>query len=850
MLTVPPPPSKKKLRYSRGKGTVNNFCELHCGLWAVARISVSSESELNRRRTIAMDRCDLLTLPGVSVLGTPGGFSCRLGPLSMGNASATACAAECERQPLCTASTWYPTTALCVGRTAGAPHLLHRPEARATGEQPPVTYWKRCARRACGGVSLQARLDAACSAWSSACSAASLPGECEPACRGATTARNARAFKDPEHEDFDWVCARPPTAEAPLRMACADDDGATFPCPTVERDLLPVSWVAGRTPSPICALPRGVLHDVHRAGCGSPPCLLAPGVGPPASAVWPTRESAREERATLGAAAAPPPTWRPRDNRDRIAALRASGYLNCSASFDETKVVGSCALHKFRSTPYGWLHHVWGAEGAPAGGRVSTGARAVSWWLPDDSDADVFDPISFLDQVMALHRARGGSESGDAGRRGSGGAGRRSGGTGVAQVLFLGDSTSRQQAVSLCCLLRAGCAAEAAAGLGDASRACSVAVTDVVPFGRFRCEVSAGGASVVARVTFDRVERQNTNHVWRPPEPDVQLPSHVLRWVREAPTVLVLNMGAWEFEDGCDDMHSLHDSICNGTRPWLLGGYALKWKLLLAAVESAYGARGRERGSLVALRMTPPRDFEGATALRGGKCVRSAPLDETELAAQERTTAPLHPPWRRRADGARPGVDVGSMRFAVLAQNALLLAAAVERRHPYIRVLDAYEVARRRADAHPSVAPRSVRSARAGALGINNDCQHYCLPGVPDVWNGRLHTLLAQAARRAAVAEERGDAVGEPLQSLRRWNFALPGERPFVQLVQAEGEESGGWDLALNLNLQVAAPSTGVAGGSAEEVGHARSRPTLLSCPLPATLSTHPRVAFGVCADI
>ena len=52
-----------------------------------------------------------------------------------------------------------------------------------------------------------------------------------------------------------------------------------------------------------------------------------------------------------------------------------------------------------------------------------------------------------------------------------------------------------------------------------------------------------------------------------------------------------------------------------------------------------------------------------------------------------------------------------------------------------------------------------------------HDCLHYCLPGVPDVWNGRLHTLL-----RAKLAAAPG---GEAPPLLARWNFGHIGV-PFV----------------------------------------------------------------------
>ena len=75
------------------------------------------------------------------------------------------------------------------------------------------------------------------------------------------------------------------------------------------------------------------------------------------------------------------------------------------------------------------------------------------------------------------------------------------------------------------------------------------------------------------------------------------------------------------------------------------------------------------------------------------------------------------------------------MRFAVLAKNVILDAVAVEK-VPWVRVLDAYAITRLRADAHPARRP-----------GKGYDCLHYCLPGMPDLYNGRLLTILRDQER-------------------------------------------------------------------------------------------------------
>lgn len=66
----------------------------------------------------------------------------------------------------------------------------------------------------------------------------------------------------------------------------------------------------------------------------------------------------------------------------------------------------------------------------------------------------------------------------------------------------------------------------------------------------------------------------------------------------------------------------------------------------------------------------------------GGGGRRTSPLGEEELIQQEER------------------VDRGGMRASVLTKNLILDAVAVQRM-PWVRVLDAYEISRARADAHP-----------------------------------------------------------------------------------------------------------------------------------------------------
>ena len=262
----------------------------------------------------------------------------------------------------------------------------------------------------------------------------------------------------------------------------------------------------------------------------------------------------------------------------------------------------------------------------------------------------------------------------------------------TASLSALTDSTARQQTVSLCCLLLAG---TAAAGGGF-----HVTITKAVPFMDFRCRVTAPGGRPVAIVSFARFMRANSLPTWRPVERHPRLAPTLAAAIARAPTLLIINLGAWEFEDGCHDMHSLHDGACNATRPWILREcdagfqpqppdddlrclhasgpshlqaqlpsrpssrrYGAKWMLVAAAVRAVYLERSpsREDDSLVVWRAATPRDFEGGVAKSGGRCRRREPLRPSYLGSLERD------------------LDPSTMRFAVLSKNLIMDAVAAQR---------------------------------------------------------------------------------------------------------------------------------------------------------------------------
>ena len=122
-------------------------------------------------------------------------------------------------------------------------------------------------------------------------------------------------------------------------------------------------------------------------------------------------------------------------------------------------------------------------------------------------------------------------------------------------------------------------------------------------------------------------------------------------------------------------LHSLHDTLCDEPgqtlpwRHWILSGYAAKLGMIATALEAGYPAGSAARNhSLVVLRTATPRDFEGGR-LFVGHCERREPLSAADLAREE-------------IEPAR-----GSMRFAVMSKNAMLLATAAQRL-PWVAVLD------------------------------------------------------------------------------------------------------------------------------------------------------------------
>ena len=461
--------------------------------------------------------------------------------------------------------------------------------------------------------------------------------------------------------------------------------------------------------------------------------------------------------------------------------MRRLGYLNCSAMLDEKAESCAASPRAFRWLGWAWERAAAAAAAPAAADDADPTVAQLSWWLrPGDTeraDADAFGAARFVRAVLAL----AGADDGGARPRGGGG---------VRQVVLVGDSTARQQAASLCCLLVAG-----AAALGDGLKTRMVANRHSGGVGHsLRCRAMLRGGGGV-EVVYDRVNKLGGSlPQWRPHELTPRLDATLLQWIRRAPAVLILSASAWEYEEGCDSMIALHDSVCNGTRWWTFADYAKRWALVGAALDAAY-PRAKRRHSLVAVRTASPRDFEPGHVNDHGSCRRTAPL-----------TAADEP----RADDAR------SSRFAVQTQNLLLLAT-VAQRHPWVRVLDGYEISHLRADAHPAADDftRAGRASKRDKRRSGDDCLHYCVPGVPDVYNGRLLSML----RDHVAPGRRHSARGEATALVEKWNFVEKARGvPFVARRPADG--------ALTLALQP-------------------GRATLLECAPPADA----KGSLGYCVD-
>ena len=661
--------------------------------------------------------------------------------------NADECAFRCLNTPLCAAATFFGTGSSadqslhgrCFGRTAG-PHTWFTPINinQRNLDLKVISAFKHCRKPGCG---LQSQLDALCMKVAMRSSARSP-------CRRATVASNRHAVKQFHGgEGYKWICGAAATSNssyARLALACVDDLGYMVPC-------LFDGPAAG-----LCGAAEGTalkkeLADVHRLGCGASTCMSTPGSGETMYREDGTQGPPRRDRVLDGSLSSLPllPTWKKSNHSRRIRRLERLGYGECVARIDEGKAF--CAGKNSSWTDWAWTapgsHHKRPGPGEEPR-NVTESTKLLSWWLGGSRAVDPFDADVFISELRRISQASGRPPT----------------------VHIVGDSTSRQQAVSLCCLLAAG------------SRQYNM--TFIVPQDKkvgFKCSARSARHGLLATVEFTRIYRGDapfdaTDRL------QPMLAHGILSTLAAAPPILILSFGAWDYAEGCDDRQA--PTLCGGSRSYLLSLYAQKWAMVSGALRQAYPEGSpQRRHSIVAVRTNAPRSNEcrdpsrkDCWGLPFATCNRPEPIFE----------APGDEGRVEQLDLL--ALSKGTMRFAVMSQNAIMLAF-VWQRVPWVHVLDAYAISRLRVDAHP---------------GHAGDCLHYCLPGVPDIWNGRLLTTMMAPSRRdvvgpngrttSSIALTAPALTATAADSLMRWNFIHPlMGKPFVQ---------GGSPPHLTLSLQ------------------------------------------------
>lgn len=88
--------------------------------------------------------------------------------------------------------------------------------------------------------------------------------------------------------------------------------------------------------------------------------------------------------------------------------------------------------------------------------------------------------------------------------------------------------------------------------------------------------------------------------------------------------------------------------------------------------------------------------------------------------------------------------DINMMQIAEASVNDL------KRKGLDIQYLNITQLSEYRKDGHPSIYKRNwVAPTKEQLLNPrkNSDCVHWCLPGVPDVWNQILHAYIMDSSR-------------------------------------------------------------------------------------------------------
>ena len=210
--------------------------------------------------------------------------------------------------------------------------------------------------------------------------------------------------------------------------------------------------------------------------------------------------------------------------------LNFSGYLSCSLVGDELK--DKCIHSVHRQEMYEWLKCKYVRE----------------------NNSNQFDALGFVNQVSKLKRR--------------------------SSILLIGDSTARQQAVSLCCMLKSGLAS---------TNFYTWSLITNNRFQTYRCRIK--GIASTLTIAFKRVNKASDPF---PPTNETILNNVLVKEISKKHTILILNFGAWHYEEEYSDN--------------TLIGYRRVWKKVFDTINNIYDKTDKLSKRVIA-RTSTPRDF-------------------------------------------------------------------------------------------------------------------------------------------------------------------------------------------------------------------------------------------------
>ncbi|CAN6322164.1 unnamed protein product [Urochloa humidicola] len=304
------------------------------------------------------------------------------------------------------------------------------------------------------------------------------------------------------------------------------------------------------------------------------------------------------------------------------------------------------------------------------------------------------------------------------------------------RLAFVGDSLNRNQWISMVCLIDTATPALHKSMAGGNTSLATFKIHEYnasVDFYWSPLLVESNSDDPVHHRVDDRVVRAGSiaRHARRWSDADVLVFNSYLWWRR--PTIKVLRWGSFD-----------------------------------AAAEGAHGAAAYEvTGSL--------RAFE--LSLRTWSEWLELHVDRARAKLFFTSTSPTHlhsDEWEKGAAGGGGGNDGASSNHQCYNETEPIagdegyrgrdtdpaFARAVEAevarlagRGVAVRVLDVTRLSEHRKDAHPSVHRRqwgppsaAEMAARARDPSSGADCVHWCLPGVPDVWNQMLYAYIVASS--------------------------------------------------------------------------------------------------------